>query len=184
MKSTFLKSCLSLVAVLALAIGVSARPAEATTIGTLAAGSSYSDTIKSNGPTFSRDYHFTLANSANGLTVLATGISQTGSGYGVDSMKIALYDSANHLIASATGAPLVGFDSFAQSGLALAAGNYLFTVLGNVTAGEKAFVSISLAANNVGQVPLPATGLMLLTGFGALGGLAIRRRRAAGGSAA
>jgi hypothetical protein len=45
-----------------------------------------------------------------------------------------------------------------------------------VTAGHSAFVLVSLAANDVGQVPIPAAGLMLLTGLGAIGGLAVRRR--------
>jgi hypothetical protein len=180
MKQTVMKTCLSLLAVLALAIGVSARPANATNVGTLAVGTSYSDTIKSNGPSFNQDYNFHLDGTVTGLTILATALSQNSGSYGVDTMKIALFDSASHLIASATGTPLIGFDSFAQSGLALGAGDYLFNVMGNVTAGKKAFVSISLAANNVATTPIPGAGLMLLTGFGALGGLAYRRRRASG----
>src|SRR4051812_1124484 len=121
MKQSVTRSCLSLVAVLALAIGISARPASATSIGTLAAGSSYSDTISSTGPTFTQNYDFHLDGTVTGLTVLATGIAQSGGSYGVDLLKISLFDSASHLIASATGSPLVGFDSFAQSGLALGA---------------------------------------------------------------
>jgi hypothetical protein len=182
MKRTVMKSCLSLVAVLALAIGVSVRPASATNIGTLAVGSSYSDTISSNGPTFNQDYDFHLDGTVTGVTLLATALSQSSGGFGVDSMKISLYDSFSNLIASATGSPLIGFDSFAQSGLALGAGDYLFNVMGDVTAGKKAFVSISLAANNVAATPIPGAGLMLLTGFGALGGLALRRRHHASGS--
>jgi hypothetical protein len=163
--------------VLALTIAVSAIPAHATNIGTLAVGSSYSDTIKSNGPTFTQDYDFHLDGTGAGLTVLATALGQTSSSFGVDLLKISLFDSASNLIATATGAPLVGFDSFAQSALALAPGNYLFTVFGDVTAGKKAFVSISLAANDITHAPIPASGLMMLTGLVGLGGLALRSRR-------
>jgi len=175
MNQTVLRRCLCLVAVLALTIGVSAIPANATNIGTLAVGSSFSGTIKSNGPTFSQDYDFHLDGAGAELTVLATALSQTSGSFGVDLLKISLFDSASHLIASASGAPLVGFDSFAQSGLALGPGDYLFTVFGDVTAGKEAFVSVSLAANQISG-PIPASGLMLLTGFVALGGLALRRR--------
>lgn len=182
MKQTFMRSCLCLTAVLALAIAIAARPVSAATInvGTLAAGSSYSNTISSNGPTFSNDYDFHLDATVTGLTILATAISQTGAGFGVDSMTIKLLDSSSNVIASATGAPLVGFDSFHQSGIPLGAGDYVFTVFGNVTSGMKAFVSISLAANNLNGVPIPATGLMLLTGLAGLGGIAWRRRRSTG----
>ena len=175
-----MKSCLGLFAVLALAIGILAKPAAATSIGTLAAGSSFSDTITSNGPSFSQDYSFHLDGTATGLTILATAIAQSGGAFGVDSMKITLMDAANHVIAFATGVPLVGLDSFNQSGLALGAGDYLLNILGDVTPGKQAFVSVALAANNVADAPIPAAGLMLLTGMGAAGGLALRRRRSSG----
>src|SRR5258707_12705630 len=111
MKQTVIRRCLSLVAVLALTIGVSAMPANATNIGTLAVGSSFSDTIASNGPTFTQDYNFHLDGTGAELTVLATALSQTSGTFGVDLLKISLFDSASNLIASASRAPLVGFDS-------------------------------------------------------------------------
>jgi len=164
-----------LLALLTFAAGFSVQPAQAVNIGTLPEGGSYSDTISSNGPTFSDEYNFTLDSSMNGLTVLATSLGQTDATHGVDSLVIKLFDSSNNLIASATGTPFAWFDSFSQSGIALGAGAYLFTVFGQVTAGKQAFVSISLAANAV--TPIPAAGIMLLSGLGALGGLALRRRK-------
>ena len=181
MKQTVIRSCLCLAVVLTMALATAVRPASATNIGTLSAGSSYSDTISSNGPTFSRDYNFHLNSTITGMTILATAISQSKAGYGVDSMTASLYDSSSNLIATASGSPLIGFDSFAQSGIALGAGDYLFSILGNVTPGMKAFVSISLAANTLNaQTPIPASGLMLFTGLVGLGGFALRRRRSAG----
>ena len=179
MKRAALSSCFGFIALLTLAIGVAAHPAQATSIGLLPTGGSYSDTITSNGPTFNGSYDFTLDSSAMGLTVLATAFGQSSPTNGVDLLEIALYDSASNLIASASGSPLAFFDSFSQSGIALGAGAYLFTIFGEVTPGKTAFVSISLAANNA-QTPIPAAGLLLLTGLGALGGLAARRRASAG----
>ena len=163
------------IALLTLAIGMAAQPAQAVSIGLLAQGDAYADTIASSGPTFSEEYDFQLASSTYGLTILATALGQTSATMGVDNLTIGLYDSSNILIASASGAPSAFFDSFAQSGLALAAGSYLFTIDGAVTAGKQAFVSISLAVN-AAQTPIPAAGLLLLTGVGALGALAARRR--------
>lgn len=164
---------LGFVALFMLAIGIAAKPADATTIGVLAVGSPYADIITSNGPTFSRDYNFQLE-SSGGLTILATALAQTSPVYGVDLLDIALYDAGNNLIASASGSPIVFFDSFAQSGIALGAGAYVFSIFGQVTAGKQAFVLISLAANNV--VPIPAAGLLMLTALGGLGALAARRK--------
>jgi len=163
-------------ALLALALGIAAQPAAAVTIGTLAPGDSYSDTISSSGPTFSRDYNFTLTGPAPmGITVLASAFGQTSPTEGVDNLEIGLYDATNTLIASASGSPIAFFDSFAQSGIALGAGAYLFSIFGEVTAGKQAFVVVSLAANTA-QTPIPAAGVLLLTGLGALGGIAARRR--------
>jgi hypothetical protein len=180
MKQTVITSCLSLVAVLGLAIGISASPAQATSIGTLSAGSSFSDTISAPGPTFSQDYTFHLDGSASGLSLLATALGQTSASFGVDSLKISLFDSSSNLIATTSGAPFISFDTFEHTGTALAAGNYLFNVFGDVTAGKQAFVLVSLAANNVAATPIPASGFMLLTGLGLLGGLGLRRHRASG----
>jgi hypothetical protein len=174
MKRLLLSGFLGLVALFTLAIGFAPNPAHATTIGVLPIGGSYSDTISSGGPTFSRDYNFELVGAGTDLTILATAFGQTSPDHGVDLLQIALYDSASNLIASASGTPIAFFDSFAQSGISLGAGAYLFTVFGQVTAGKQAFVLISLAANHV--TPIPAAGLMMLTGLGALGGLAWRRR--------
>jgi hypothetical protein len=165
----------------ALGIGIGACPAQAVSIGVLPADTAYADTIESPGPTFSRDYEFELTGSAQ-LTVLATALSQTSPEFGVDLMEIALYDGANNLIASASGAPSAFLDSLAQTGIPLGAGAYLFTIFGEVTAGKQAFVSLSLAANSV--VPIPAAGLLLLTGLGALGGISAWRRRVSANSTA
>jgi hypothetical protein len=181
MKRSVVKTCFSAAAVLALAIGVFGRPANATNIGTLDVGSSYSDTIKSDGPTFTRDYNFHLNSAGTQVTLLATSLSQTSPSFGVDDMTIKLFDSANNLITSATGAPIAFFDSFAKTGLSLSAGDYLFTVFGDVTAGKEAFVSVSLAANSIAGAPIPGSVLMLLTSLGVLGGFALHRRRAATG---
>jgi hypothetical protein len=178
MKRASLSRILGLAALFAFAIGLAAGPAQAVTIGVLPVGGSYSDTISSSGPTFSRDYNFQLASGTSNISILATAFGQTSADFGVDLLQIALYDSASNLIASDSGSPIAWFDSFSQSGIALGAGSYLFTVLGQVTAGKDAFVSISLAANQINTVPIPAAGLMLLTGLGALGGLAVRRRKA------
>lgn len=177
MKRKTTGTCFGFFALLALVVGIAAQPAKATSIGVLHTGDSFSDTIHSNGPTFTRDYDFTLTSAPLGITILATALGQTSSTTGVDNLEIGLFDSSHNLIASASGSPFVFFDSFAQSGIALGAGAYLFTVFGQVTAGKDAFVSISLAAN-VTRTPIPAAGLMLLTGLGALGGIAARRRKA------
>jgi hypothetical protein len=179
MKRAAFGSWLGFGAVLMMALGIHAAPARATSIGLLPAGASYSDVITSSGPTFSQDYSFTLDGGMHSLTVLATALAQTSSNYGVDLLDIALYDSSSTLIASASGAPVVSLDSFAQSGLALGPGAYVFSVMGQVTAGKDAYVLISLAANDVAQAPIPSAGLMLLTGLGLFGGLGLRRRRAA-----
>ena len=75
---------------LTLAIGLAAVPAQAVTIGVLPVGGSYSDTISSGGPTFSRDYNFSLAGGANNVSILATAFGQSSSDFGVDLLKIAL----------------------------------------------------------------------------------------------
>ena len=176
MKRIALSRLLGLAALLVMAAGLATTPAQAVTVGVLPVGGSYSDTISSGGPTFAQDYDFSLAPGTNNVTVLATGIGQTSDDFGVDSLTLKLFDSASNLLLSVTGSPIVGFDSFAQTGIGLGAGAYLLSISGTVTAGKDAFVAISLAANQINQVPIPAAGLMLLTGLGALGGLAARRR--------
>src|SRR3954469_14259045 len=184
MKHFSINGLLGLAALLALATGLAAHPAQAVTVGVLPVGGAYADTISSAGPTFTEDYNFELGAGTSNLTVLATGIGQTSPDFGVALLELSLYDSAHNLIAFASGSPIVGFDSFAQTGIGLGAGAYLLSVFGKVTAGKDAFVAISLAANQIETVPIPATGLLLLTGLGALGGLAARRRSAAGQAAA
>jgi hypothetical protein len=182
MKCAAFSRSFGFVALLTLAAGLAA-PAQSATVGLLSVGDSYSNTITSSGPTFSRDYSFELAGDPMGITVLATAFGQTSPTNGVDLLEISLYDSASHLLASASGTPLAFFDSFNQSGVALGAGAYLLTVMGQVTAGKTAFVSVSLAAN-AAETPIPAAGLLLLTGVGVLGGIAVRRRAADKRSAA
>jgi hypothetical protein len=182
MRATFQTRCL-LLAVLLLAGGLAAQPANATSVGLIAAGDAYADAITSNGPTFNADYDFQLDGGGGGVTVLATAFGQSSTTTGVDLLELALYDSASNLIASAAGSPIAFFDSFAQSGMALGAGSYLLTVFGQVTPGKHAFVSVSIAAN-VAQTPIPAAGLLLLSGLGALGGIAARRRAKAKASLA
>src|SRR3954463_12638248 len=155
MKRTTYSRLLGLFALLALATGFAAHPAHAVTVGILPVGGSYSDTITSSGPNFTEDYNFELGAGTSNVTILATAIGQTSVDFGVDLLEVSLYDSANNLVAFATGSPIVGFDSFAQSGIGLGAGAYLLTVFGKVTAGKDAFVSISLAANQIWNRPVP-----------------------------
>ena len=119
-------------------------PASATSIGTITPSSPYADTITSSGPTFTRDYTFHLDSAVGGLTVLSTALGQTSSAYGVDSLTLGLFDASNNPIANASGAPIAFLDSFAQTGVALGAGDYLLSVFGTVTAGKDAFVVISM----------------------------------------
>jgi hypothetical protein len=184
LKSIAMKLSLGLAALMVLATATWAVPAFATTVdvGTLGVGKSFSDTIQSPGPSIGQDYTFHLDQSATGVTVLATALGQQGGSFGIDTVTIQLFTAAHDLIATATGSTLASLDSFLSSGLALQAGDYLFSVLGNVTAGKQGFISVSLAANTVAATPIPAGGLLLLTGLGALGGLGIRRRRSKGGT--
>jgi hypothetical protein len=182
LKPIAMKLSLGLAALMVLAAATWAVPAFAATVdvGTLGVGKSFSDTIQSPGPSIGQDYTFHLDQTASGVTVLATALGQDGGSFGIDTVTISLFNAAHDLIASATGSTLASLDSFLSSGLALKAGDYLFTVLGNVTAGKQGFISVSLAANNVAATPIPAGGLLLLTGLGGLGALGIRRRRGGG----
>jgi hypothetical protein len=169
-----ISSCFGFIALLAVSFAAPPVQAAPIPVGTLNPGDSFSDTISSSSD-FSQDYQFDLVSTA-GLTILASAFGQTSPANGIDNLTINLYDSGSNLLATGSGTPIAFFDSFNQSGVALGAGAYLLTVLGTVTAGHSAFVLVSLAANDVGQVPIPAAGLMLLTGLGAIGGLAVRRR--------
>src|SRR4051812_48282462 len=124
--------CSTLGFIALLAIGLAAPPAQAAPIpvGTLNPGDSYSDTISSSSD-FNAEYEFNLTSTA-GLTILATALGQTSPNHGVDDLTINLYDSGSNLIATASGSPFAFFDSFNQSGIALGAGAYLFTVIGTV----------------------------------------------------
>jgi len=154
----------------------SAAPASAVTIGNIAPGQSFSDTISSHGPTFSKDYSFHLTG-AGGLTVLASAQSEQSKGFGVDSITVALFDATMNPITSVSGTPAAFLDSLAKTGIALAAGDYILEVFGDVTAGKQAFLNVAIAANNVAATPIPQSVLMFLTGLTALGGLGYGRRR-------
>jgi hypothetical protein len=163
----------------ALAAGIAAPEAEAANIGVLPVGGSYSDTLSSSGADINASYNFELAADASNVSLLASAFSQTTDDIGVDLLTISLFDSSNTLLASASGAPTAFFDSFANSGIALNAGNYLFTLFADVTTGKSAFVGVALAVNPVSSVPIPGAAIMLLTGLAAIGGMALHRRKAA-----
>jgi hypothetical protein len=118
-----------------------------------------------------------LNNTVGGLTILATAFGQTSPDFGVDSLSIKLFDASSTLLATATGASIAALDSFNVSGSALHGGNYLLSILGNVTPGKRAFVSVSVAANSVAPTPIPTALLMGMTGLGLLGGVTLYRRR-------
>jgi hypothetical protein len=170
-----MKSPAWLVGILAIGSAFFAQPAQAVNIGTLTVGSHFSDVITSGGPNFSRDYTFHLNNTLEGLTILATAFGQTHPGFGIDSVGIKLFDSSSTLLASVAGAELASLDSFKISGAGLPGGNYLMSIFGDVTPGKKAFVSVSIAAN-ASVIPIPGAIVLALTGLGALGGVALRRR--------
>lgn len=169
-------SFLGLAALLTLAIGLTVRPAEASPF-TLGPGDSHSETVTSTGPDIDQDFEFNLTGSG-GLTVLASGQSQTNDDFGVDLLRISLYDSGHNLIVSDSGTSLASFDSFFETGQALGAGAYILNLFADVTAGKQAFINLAISANNVTATPIPAAGLFMLTGLGALGGFAWRRRKA------
>jgi len=175
MLQTVMKSCLGLAAAMLLTIGVAASPAHAATknIGTLGDGDSFSEIIKPAGPSFTQDYDFHL-DPGVGFTILASGQAKTGGGFGLDSLTVSIIQGAT-TIASASGVPFAALDTFAQTGHLLGAGDYIFRVMGDVTAGQKAAIQVAIGA--VAQAPIPASGLMLLTGLGLLGGVTLRRRR-------
>jgi hypothetical protein len=166
-----------LVGILAIGSAFAVQPAQAVNIGTLNVGSHFSDVIQSTGPTYTRDYNFHLNNTAEGMTILATGFGQTHPGFQVNSVNINLFDAAATLLASATGATLASLDSSFQTGGGLPGGDYLLRIFGDVTPGKKAFVSVSIAANSTNVVPVPGAIVLALTGIGAVGGLALHRRR-------
>lgn len=175
MKQGLIKSCLGLAVAVAMTIGIFAKSADAATvnIGTLGDGDSFSQIIKPAGPSFTQDYDFHL-DPGVGFTILASGQAKTGGGYGLDSLTVSILQGAT-VLATASGVPLAGLDTFAQTGHLLGAGDYIFRVFGDVTAGQKAAIQVAIGA--VAQTPIPASGLMLLTGLGVLGGLTVRRRR-------
>jgi hypothetical protein len=174
-----------LIGILAIGSAVfSVQPAQADTvdIGILGQRSHFSDEITSTGPTYSRDYSFFLDSSSfnKGMTILATGFGQTHPAFGITSVTVNLLDAANTLLATATGATLASLDSFTQIGTGLFSDRYLLSIFGDVAPGKDAFVSVSIAVNRASAVPLPGAILLMLTGLGALGGLALRHGRSGG----
>jgi len=176
MHRTVFSSFFGLAAAVVLTAGLAA-PTQAASIGVLPVGGAYVDTISSTGADINESYNFELGADATNVTLLANSQSQTSDDFGIDFMTIALYDAGNNLLVEASGATEAFFDSFADAGIALNAGSYLFTVFADVTTGKNAFLTITLAANPVSAVPLPAGGLLLLTGLGALSAFAWRRRK-------
>lgn len=176
---------LGLAALFTLAMGMVAAPAQAVTVGVLPVGDTYAKSVSADGPNFTRDFHFELGAGANNVTILASALAADGGDFGINNLIIRLFDeSTNVKLAEASGAPFAFFDSFASSGLLLGPGAYLFRLIGDVPADKDAFVQVAISANSINQVPIPAAGLLLLTGLGALGGLAARRRSKTNASAA
>jgi hypothetical protein len=175
MQRNLTRRLFGLAALVSVALFGLSNAAQAISIGTLNVGTPYADVIESPGPTFSQDYDFHLDDHSQ-LTVLAAAQSQQSSNFSVDALTISLFDAANTLIATDSAVPLASFDSFGQSGVSLAAGDYVIRVFGDVTPGFNAFVNVAIAANDFAVAPIPGALVMLLTALGGLGGAGVMRR--------
>jgi hypothetical protein len=184
MNRNLLKGCLGLAALVAVAIVSSSGPAHAINIGTLSVGTPFTDVINEPDGDFVRQYDFHLDANTE-VTLLASAHAQTSDHFGVDSLSIALFDSASTLIAQGVGGPLAAFDSFDQTGLSLVDGDYFVKVVGHAPPGFKAFVNVALVVNDFipGSVPIPGAVILLLTALGGLGGMGAVRRYLPGRSA-
>jgi hypothetical protein len=175
MKQRLLKGCLGFAAVVAVAIFGSSGPAHAVNIGTLSIGTPFADVIQSPGGSFSKDFDFHLNDTNTQVTLLASAQAQTSPHFDVDALTISLFDASNNLIATGSGVPLADFDSFEETGVSLASGDYIVRVFGSSPPGFRAFVNVALAANDF-KTPIPGAVLMLLTALGGLGGIGAVRR--------
>jgi hypothetical protein len=174
MKQRLLKGCLGFAAVVAVAVFGSSGPAHAVNIGTLQVGTPFADVIESAGGSFSRQYDFHLKTDTD-VTLLASAQAQTSAHFDVNALTISLFTASNIPIDSASGVPLAAFDSFEDTGVSLAEGDYFVRVFGSSPPGFEAFVNVALAANDF-KTPIPGAVLMLLTALGGLGGIGAVRR--------
>jgi hypothetical protein len=183
MMRKLLKAGLGLAALMAVGIISSSGPAYAINIGTLTVGTPFADVIQSGSGPFSRQYDFHLSSPNTQVTLLASAQAQTSDHFKVDALTISLFDSASNLLATASGVPVADFDSFEETGTSLVSGDYFVRVVGNAPPTFRAFVKVSLAANDFvqGAVPIPGAVLMLLTALGGLGGIGAIRRYFPGG---
>jgi hypothetical protein len=180
MQRSLLRSIFGLAVLASAATFGTAGPAHAVSIGTLSVGTPFAAVIQSLGPSFSRDYTFHL-DADTEVTLLASAQAQTSDHFGVSSLTISLFDATNALIATDSGVPLASFDSFDQTGISLADGDYMLSVFGTVPPTFKAFINVALVANDfVAPTPIPGAVLLLLTALGGLGGAGLLRKHRVG----
>lgn len=165
------------IVLLALAGLLSPGIASAASLGALSFGDIGSDVFVATGPTFARDYSFHLNN--NNVTLTAAGAGQHSGGFNINNITLELYKDIKdpaHLLGSTNGLHSTAFESVADFGHVLGIGDYILSVFGNITAGSKAFIAVAAAPNiAVNQTPLPAAGIMFLTGLVGLGLVKVRK---------
>ena len=161
---------------LALAGLLSPGIASAASLGALSFGDIGADVFVATGPTFSQDYDFHLNN--NNVTLLAAGAGQHSGAFNISNITLELYQDVKdpaHLLGSVTGLHSIAFDSVADFSKHLGAGDYILSIFGNIAAGTKAFIAVA-ATPNVGSVPIPAAGLLFMTGLVGLGVIKMRKQ--------